>query len=235
MTDEQLVSAAHRSYVNAFRTLAEHCPQGAVRDAGETFAFVSGLVTPQLNGCVVTQPVAPEQLFAALDWLDSGGFPYSVWIDEVVADDLAPVAAERGNLRDAWPVPAMALHPVPSAPRPATGVTVTPGLEPGVADYIPRSMADDPKVRLFTALLDGRPAGSSMAIRCSEVSSVVAVATVPEARRRGVGTAASWAAVDAGREWGCQAVILEATEMGFPVYADMGFRTITRYVAFIAG
>ena len=34
MTEEQLISAAHRSYVDAFRKLAEHCPNGAVRDVG---------------------------------------------------------------------------------------------------------------------------------------------------------------------------------------------------------
>jgi GNAT superfamily N-acetyltransferase len=232
MTDEQLISAAHRSYVNAFRKLAEHCSNGAVREAGRTFAFVSGLSTPQLNGCFVAQPVAVEHLVAALNWLDSGGLPYSVWLDEAVADGLTPVAAERGLMRDAWPVPAMALHPIPPAPLPAPGVSVEPGLEPGVADYVPHSMAEDSDVRLFTAYLDGRPVGSSIAIRCGEVSSVVAVGTRPEARRRGVGIAASWAAVEAGMVWGCKAVLLEATEMGFPLYVAMGFRTVTRYVGF---
>ena len=235
MTEEQLISAAHRSYVNAFRKLAEHCPNGAVWDAGGTFAFVSGLATPQLNGCVVTQPVAPEHLVAALGWLNESGLPYGFWVDEAVVDGLTPVAAEYGMVRAAWTVPAMAVHPIPPAPEPDTGVSVVPGLDPGVADYVPSSMAGDSDIRLFTAYLDGRPVGSSGAIRCGEVASVVAVGTVPEARRRGVGTAASWAAVEAGKEWDCRAVILEATEMGFPVYAKMGFRTITRYAAFIAG
>ncbi len=40
--------------------------------------------------------------------------------------------------------------------------------------------------------------------------------------------------MEAGKEWDCQAVVLEATEMGFPIYAAMGFRTVTRYAAFIA-
>ena len=234
MTDEQLIAAAHRSYMNAFRKLAEHCPDGVVWEVGPVFAFVSGLSTPQLNGCFIAQPVAPEHLVAALGWLDDSGRPYSLWLDAAIADELAPVALEYGMVKDHWPVAAMALHPIPPAPRPAPGVTVTPGLEPGVADYIPRSMSDDPAVRLFTAYLDGRPVGSSIAIRSDDVSSVVAVGTIPEARRRGVGTAASWAAVEAGREWSCQAVVLEATEMGFPIYAAMGFRTVTHYTAFIA-
>jgi GNAT superfamily N-acetyltransferase len=232
MTNEQLLAAAHRSYANAFRKLAKHRPEGAVREDGSIFAFVSGISTPQLNGCVVVEPIAPEPADAALGWLDESGLPYGLWVDEAVVDGLAAVAADHGLVKDAWTVPAMALCPIPPAPEPAAGVTVRAGIEPGVADYIPRAMESDPDVRLFTAYLDGRPVGSSGAIRTSEVASVVAVGVIPEARRRGVGTAVSWAAVEAGRDWGCDAVLLEATEMGYAVYEAMGFQTITRYVAF---
>ena len=59
-----------------------------------------------------------------------------------------------------------------------------------------------------------------------------AVGTLADARRRGVGTAATWAAVAAGRAWGCDKVVLQASEMGFPMYRAMGFRTVVRYAIF---
>ncbi len=57
-------------------------------------------------------------------------------------------------------------------------------------------------------------------------------AAIPSARRHGVGSALTWAAVDAGRAWGCDTIVLQASEMGFPIYAAMGFRTVVEYTVF---
>jgi GNAT superfamily N-acetyltransferase len=111
-------------------------------------------------------------------------------------------------------------------------VTVVAGTEPGLADYLPRSFATDPDVRVFTARLDGRPVGTSIAIRTGEIAGLYGVGTLPDARRRGIGTAASWAAVSAGRRWGCDPIVLQATELGLPIYERMGFRTVVRYITF---
>jgi predicted acetyltransferase len=64
------------------------------------------------------------------------------------------------------------------------------------------------------------------------VVGVYAVGTSTVARRRGIATAMTWAAVQAGREWGCAAATLQASEMGEPVYRAMGFETVARYVTF---
>ena len=106
------------------------------------------------------------------------------------------------------------------------------GLGPGLATYLPESFPGDVEVRVFSARVDHQPAGVSIAIRTGDVSGVYGVGTRPEFRRRGVGTALSWAAVNAGREWGCEAVVLQATAAGLPVYERIGFRTIVPYVTF---
>ncbi len=56
--------------------------------------------------------------------------------------------------------------------------------------------------------------------------------TLPDARRRGVGTAATWAAVVAGRAWGRDTIVLQSSEIGFSLYRAMGFRTVVNWVTF---
>lgn len=234
-SDPELVSAAHLNYIGSFRKLAEHSSTGEIRSVHPVFAFVTGLPIPLFNGCVVVEPPTALQLRTALVWLRERGVPYQVSIVEQLAPDLNDLVAAHGLVRDPAPYPGMVLHPIPVPPDPAPGVTVTPGMEPGLADYLPRSLASDPDVRVFTARLDGRPVGTSIAIRTGEVAGVYGVGTAPEARRRGVGTAASWAAVAAGRAWGCDTIVLQATEMGLPIYERMGFRTVVRYITFSSG
>jgi ribosomal protein S18 acetylase RimI-like enzyme len=61
------------------------------------------------------------------------------------------------------------------------------------------------------------------------VSGVYNIATHPAARGRGVGTAVTAAAVEAGRSWGCDRVVLQASPMGESLYRKMGFRTVVTY------
>jgi GNAT superfamily N-acetyltransferase len=95
-----------------------------------------------------------------------------------------------------------------------------------------RSFVADPDVQLFLARLEGRPVGKSLAIRSAGASGVYDVGTVKSARRRGVGSALTWAAVTAGRGWGFDAIVLQSSQMGLSIYTAMGFRTVVPYTTF---
>lgn len=152
-------------------------------------------------------------------------------------------------MRDAWTLPGMAMERSEPTPTPPVGVTVVPveagGLGECVGVYVDAgfppahaemlfspAFAADPDVQLFTARLDGRPVGTAIAIRTGQVADVYAVGTLEHARHRGVGTAATWAAVGAGRVWGCETIVLQASEMGFSTYSKMGFRTVVQYAVY---
>lgn len=247
---EDLIEAADRNFIGSYRKLVEHSPGGETREFGAVFAFDTGLPIGMFNGCIVAAPAAAAELTAALDWIAGRDVPYRLWIHEELTDELAETALQRGMEQDPWLIPQMVLLPLPEPPASAPGVrirSVTDGpsleefrrvsVEDGTSEDVARrlfsdSFAADPDVELVTAYLDDRAVGTSLAIRTGDVAGVYAVGTLRAARRRGVGTAATWAAVIAGREWGCDTIVLQASEMGFPVYGAMGFRTVVRYALF---
>jgi GNAT superfamily N-acetyltransferase len=248
-TERELMSAANQNYLAAYRKLAEHSEDGEIHQVGGVFAFVTGIPFALFNGCVIVEGATTGQLEAAMDWVASRALPHRVWIAESFAASLGDVPLARGFRRDERPYPGMVLHPVPDPPAPPVGVTVAPVTEVGLDEFLavsieggmspeaarqlyPASFAADPDVQLFTGRLDGRAVGTAVAIRSEDASGIYAVGTRPPARRRGVGTALTWAAVEAGRAWACDTIVLQASPMGFPVYEAMGFRTVVSYAQF---
>lgn len=248
-SEQNLRAAANQSYIGSYRTLVGHCPAGETLDVDEVFAFTTGLPFGLFNGTVVIGPTSAEQLGQAIDWVEEHGLPHRVWIDEARAPGLGDVPERRGFVRDERPYPGMVLHPVPDPPSPSAGVevarigpadldeylgvTIDAGMPPDPARLLfSPSFAADPNVALFIGRLEQRAVGTAVAIRTDDVSGVYAVGTLPAARRHGVGSALTWAAVDAGRAWGCDVVVLQASEMGLPIYAAMGFRTVVEYTEF---
>jgi len=59
---------------------------------------------------------------------------------------------------------------------------------------------------------------------------VALVATLPEYRRRGYAEAVMRKALgEASRAHGVERTVLHASDMGFPVYRDMGYRTVRKF------
>jgi predicted GNAT family acetyltransferase len=61
------------------------------------------------------------------------------------------------------------------------------------------------------------------------IAGVYTVATLPEFRGRGLGEALTWRAALDGLVEDCVAASLQASRMGFPIYARMGFRHVVDY------
>jgi GNAT superfamily N-acetyltransferase len=205
---------------------------------------------------VILAPPVVSQIEAAVGWIRD----LSMSVTLRVRDDLDGIAIQAaaealGLERDPWVEPGMVLHPLTGSPPTAPGLrieTATPetlhrwyranaagfGLpeEPEglVRDLMPEDIVDDPNIRLFGGFVDGTPVACSAAIRSDNVVGVYAVGTAESARRRGIGSALTWAAVDAGRAWGSSAAVLQASDMGEPLYRTMGFRAVTGYVTYEA-
>ena len=221
---------------------------GRARQYGAVHAFLGGVPLAFANGCLVLEPAQPADLRRAVGWLNKAGVPYRVRIDEARAqravDECVALGLERSDN-----MPGMVLKPLPVTPQPRDGVTtelvdqatypefvgllVATGFPAAWAEAaFPPSLVKDRNMAMFIGRLDGRPAATSLAVRTGEVAGVYSVGTIEDARRRGLGSAVTWACVDAARQWGSDAVVLQASEMGFPIYRAMGFETVVEYARF---
>lgn len=86
-----------------------------------------------------------------------------------------------------------------------------------------------PGFSFHLAYYRGEPVATATLAASHGVAGIVYVGTVPEARGRGFGRSAVWAAIQAGRAQGARVAGLWATPLGRPMYERMGFRPVTQY------
>jgi ribosomal protein S18 acetylase RimI-like enzyme len=196
-------------------------------------------VAIRLNGAVdgVQAVRRAGEFFAA-----SGG-DHIVLVREPDDADLADAAITAGYA-PAWTERPMALHHPPE-PSPLTediDVRVVSSTEEILAYGTVVAEANDdpgereragllfhdrtilaPHITAFVAHLDGAPASCAMTLVSHGVAGVFYVATVENARRRGLGDALTRMAARAGFAMGARAAWLGASEMGADLYHRIGF------------
>lgn len=91
------------------------------------------------------------------------------------------------------------------------------------------SLVDTDDYAGFNAYIDGEVASTAALIVSEDVAGVYNVATPEAFRRRGLGEATTRAAVAEGARRGCALTTLQASEMGYPVYERMGYRTAVHW------
>ena len=98
-----------------------------------------------------------------------------------------------------------------------------------------RVMSADIPFRDWIALLDGAPVAAAGLFVAAGVAGIYNVATVPEARGRGIGRAITAAALVEAVARGQRTAVLGASEMGYPVYRRLGFRDVSRLRSYAWG
>jgi predicted GNAT family acetyltransferase len=84
-------------------------------------------------------------------------------------------------------------------------------------------------VTAFLAWADKQPVACAMTLHDGFSAGIYWVATIPSARRKGLGDLVTRTAVWSAFDHGASHVVLQATTMGYPVYERIGFRPLTEY------
>jgi len=94
-------------------------------------------------------------------------------------------------------------------------------------------LGDAGAAHYYLAWLHGEPVATAALTLAAGVAGIFAVATIEAARGRGIGTAVTMAPLLDARARGYCVGVLQASEMGYPVYARMGFTEQFRYHAYL--
>lgn len=225
-----------------FASLARHGSDGhALELDGVTAAVVPACPNRSVVNCVVYSDAAAlsdalEQL--AAEYERAGVRAWTVWVPEQ-DEEAARLLADAGHRLDA---------------RPAAMVGDLDDLEPASAagmelDLIEPEMSEAARVNdvaygfpgdferafsklppepawLYLARVDGVPACTVLTYEEDGECGVYLVATLPDARGRGVATALMNHALAEAKRRGCATTSLQATQRGRPVYLRMGYRDI---------
>lgn len=178
--------------------------------------------------------------------------PYQLTFRDI---ERAPARALEGAgwRRRAEPTPGMALPMPASIPPAPAGLAIeavrTPealvpfrevafrgfGYPPAAAHvFLNERLLGLPGVRLYAGRVGGEVVATSLLVATGEVGGIYWVATLEEQRGRGYGEALTWAAVAGGIEAGCRVASLQASQLGRPVYARMGFAHVLDYEQLLA-
>lgn len=94
----------------------------------------------------------------------------------------------------------------------------------GVGFYDFMCYADQESFQAYIGLLKGEPVATSLLALGAGIAGIYCVATIPEARRQGIGALMTLTPLRAAQRIGFKVGILGASEMGVNVYRSLGFQ-----------
>jgi ribosomal protein S18 acetylase RimI-like enzyme len=190
--------------------------------------------SPTLNAAVALEPdAAPEHLRELRQrYTDAKVRRWGLWMDGRAALPAQALAHAGMVITTASPGMGAALNELPTSgddPKPADLMTVGRVNDLAYGNYdgrLERTLQPLPNgvMHGYRVDQDGKPAAVALALHLNGDCGVSFVATVPKARRQGLGTQVMRQVFTAAQQDGCTTTTLQATDVGERLYKALGFR-----------
>jgi GNAT superfamily N-acetyltransferase len=251
-TPAELLGRCHRNMAESFWQYIRLIPGATRRDLPDTTLMRCEIPFSVANLMFFPEPRSParSRLVEASEFFGRKR-PWRLFTTPPAASEVGREAEDLG-LRPGPNEPGMLLDPLPTPPTTPSSIAIQPVVDAKTfADFgavwsdsfgvprwalpvsLPGPPPDDPEHgtqnRLFVGYVDRRPMACSAVTVTERVAGISSVGTVRSGRGKGLGTAVTGAAVNAGRALGADVAYLAATDMGYPVYERMGFRRFSEY------
>jgi GNAT superfamily N-acetyltransferase len=235
-------------------------PQAELYEGPELTWLLTGTPTPTLNTVMRTE-AEPANTGALIEetlaHFRSKGVPrFSWWVgpdtrpadlgQHLASHDLtyhegpAGMAADLLELTEDSPVPAgLMIEHVQDTKALEAWIRASfsgfgfPGTDTGSGFGLFAGLGFDLPLRSYLGTLDGEPVAASQLFLGAGVAGIYIVATIPDARGQGIGTALTLAALRDARAVGFRIGILHASPMGLGIYRRLGFREYCRMSSYL--
>lgn len=257
MDRSALARLEHENMIEALALAGANVEGALIRRADGVVLIATGLPLRLFNQVIVERDDAsPEAIAVAVAITRARGDRFVVNLRVGADDRLIPLMDDLGLVRlsvNPW-MPGMALHPVPAGAVAAPGpgqeirqVTDDSGIEDhirtaaagfGLSESILRgimtpAMAGRSGVAIYVGYADDEAVTTGLGVRTGRTIGVYNIATVPAARKRGFGAAMSTRIAVDGAAAGCDVAVLQASDMGYPIYERLGYRTVVEYMGYV--
>lgn len=252
----EIITSIHGSWNLCMQTLCSKHPQADYRTTAHYILLNSGIKISMLNRVMKTNMIpeeADEKILEVKQHFESKGLPFTWQVDSGDNPiDLAERLEKAGFVRDETPGMAAKIGELIEprilegfrCERVQTSQQLTDYAKLLVKAYGMPEFGWDflingwtrlgvvPDFQHYIGYLNDVPVATSMVLYGEGVAGLFNVATLPEARGKGVGALISYAPfIDAGKR-GYKVGILHASSMGYPVYKRLGFEEVCKLVRY---
>lgn len=252
-SDEEIVKEIEQTFYQDTFDFTKHFPGHAAQKEDDMLVFATGVPADVLNGVLgprMDRRTMRHRIDEVMTYFRRERLPMTWFLGPSSGpDDLESALAEHGLVAGASiPGMAMDLGAVSPGALPrgvrvdevsdtealkvcsrtaASGFQLPTEAADGYIRFV-ESYGFGPDHRWFLGYLNDTAASVAMVVLHERVAAVYCVATLPGMRGRGLGKAVTLAALLAAKEAGREVAVLEASDMGLPVYLRLGFREVCR-------